>query len=176
MSGSTDQKAKCRPISSPRGPTEQRFWFHVDKSGPGGCWIWKGSKDVLGYGRTKDGKTQRFAHRISWEIAHRRAIPEGMCVCHACDNPPCVNPDHLWLGTSAENTRDMVSKGRHLRGKRNGENNPRAILTDGAVRDIRASKLKPRELSVKYGVSESSIRDVMAMRRWAHVPAEAGKP
>ena len=94
---------------------EQRldfFWAHVQKTD--GCWTWTGAKHPFGHGLfTWEGRGQ-YTHRISWQI-HFGEIPEGMYVCHSCDNPPCVNPAHLWLGTCADNLRDMVAKGRHGR-------------------------------------------------------------
>jgi hypothetical protein len=88
---------------------EDRFWANVDKSGD--CWEWQASVNLDGYGRfCLKGKRIR-AHRLSWVLANGE-IPEGMCVLHKCDNPPCVSPDHLFLGTRADNVRDMVQKGR----------------------------------------------------------------
>lgn len=88
---------------------EERFWEKVDKSGE--CWIWIGARNPSGYGKIKSGDTTKDSHRASWEINYGE-IPEGMCVCHVCDNPPCVNPGHLFLGTYGDNMRDMYSKGR----------------------------------------------------------------
>ena len=75
------------------------------------CWEWIGSTNNLGYGFIRDGKGMRTAHRVSYE-EHIGVIPKGMCVCHTCDNPKCINPNHLWLGTRKQNTQDMISKGR----------------------------------------------------------------
>lgn len=99
---------------SHKAPAESRFWPKVDKSpghGPQGeCWVWTASTNPDGYGNLNHGKENR-AHRVSWKI-HNGPIPPDLQVLHRCDNPPCVRPDHLWLGTHADNMRDMGIKGR----------------------------------------------------------------
>jgi hypothetical protein len=94
----------------PRGDS-LRFWAHVDKTGE--CWVWTGARNAAGYGdfHRGGGMNHVFAHRYSWELVHG-SLPEGRLVLHHCDNPPCVNPKHLFDGTHADNTRDMIRKGR----------------------------------------------------------------
>ena len=88
-----------------------RFWKYTAKADPDQCWLWTGYKSGSGYGSLKiDGK-QRSAHRLSWELAHG-PVPDGLSVLHRCDNPICVNPGHLWLGTPRQNMEDMAAKGR----------------------------------------------------------------
>jgi hypothetical protein len=96
---------------NPSDPTleEARFWARVDKSGE--CWLWTGPRDKDGYGKANVRRRALRAHRVSWTMANG-AIPEGLIVCHRCDTPACVRPDHLWLGTQLDNVRDMTAKGR----------------------------------------------------------------
>ena len=103
--------------------TTKRFWTKIDKDGPNGCWIWNGSRNEKGYGLmgTIGNKNYR-AHRFSWELVHG-PIPKGgdyhgNCILHRCDNPPCVNPAHLFMGTNLDNRRDAWAKDRHVRGER----------------------------------------------------------
>lgn len=93
----------------------KRFWAKVNKTN--GCWLWTGSRKNTGYGQWVMEKKNYLAHRYSWQI-HNGDIPAGLCVCHKCDMPLCVNPDHLFLGTQAENMRDMKLKGRSQTGPR----------------------------------------------------------
>ncbi len=92
-------------------PTEARFWSKVNKRGPDECWEWT-RQLRLGYGRFWRDRRYTSAHRVAWEFATGHAAPEGLCVCHSCDNPACVNPAHLWLGNHQANVEDMFAKGR----------------------------------------------------------------
>jgi hypothetical protein len=89
---------------------EWRFWKYVNKTD--GCWLWTGAIGGSGYGLLGVENRNVPAHRLSWQI-HNGPIPDGLLVCHTCDNPPCVNPAHLWLGTNLDNARDKMAKGRH---------------------------------------------------------------
>lgn len=98
----------------PNEPAETRFWMRVDKSGE--CWTWTAARGDHGYGSfTDDDGRSVSAHRFSHQL-HYGPIPKGLVVCHKCDNPPCVRPDHLFLGTQADNVRDMQAKGRAVSG------------------------------------------------------------
>lgn len=154
---------------------EERFWSYVDRRGPDECWPWKGyCAKSGGHGRFLEVRRQTTAHRVSWEI-HRGIIPEGMHVLHSCDSPSCVNPAHLFLGTQADNNRDMAAKGRQAKGtvlSRPGECNPNAKLTREIVQQIRA-EYRPRApgrglpaLAKKYGVGISAIHSIVKGHSW----------
>jgi hypothetical protein len=95
--------------------TAERFWNNVNKTDT--CWLWKGATVGRGYGKTSFGGICKRAHRVAWELTNG-VIPEGLLVCHRCDNPLCVRPDHLFLGTSDDNNKDMQRKGRSATGDR----------------------------------------------------------
>jgi hypothetical protein len=99
-----------------RVPAEDRFWSKVRKAGPAECWLWLGAHGKRSYGKFWDGSAYLDAHRFVWRISNG-AIPDGLFVLHTCDVRLCVNPAHLWLGTHADNMRDMTAKGRQCRGE-----------------------------------------------------------
>lgn len=123
----------------PAAAGPEQFWARVEKTE--GCWLFRGAHDPMGYGyvrRTAIAPHMLKAHRYSWMLL-KGEIPDGLCVLHRCDNPPCVNPDHLFLGTINDNNQDKKNKGRASRVSRNaGEKQWSAILTDDLVRHIRA--------------------------------------
>ena len=142
----------------------ERFWRHVKKTES--CWLWTGAKRPYGYGQLgrQDGGTQ-VAHRISWEL-HHGPIPDGMFVCHHCDNPPCVNPSHLFVGTASDNMQDCARKGRVGGGCRSGEEHHLAKLTWANVRAIRRSAKSDTALAARYGVSRGLIWFVRTNKVW----------
>lgn len=122
-----------------------------------------------GYGNFYLGHRYETAHRASW-ILYRGVIPEGMFVCHKCDNRNCVNPDHLFLGTPKDNIRDMIRKGRARGVSAGGENHPIAKLTHveaREIRELRRTGLKLKEISKRYGVSEATVSYVCSGKIWA---------
>lgn len=137
-----------------------------------GCWLWDASAQADGYGRMRIGDETRLAHRLSYEH-HRGPIPHGLLVLHRCDVPACVNPDHLFLGTNAENMVDMVRKGRSKsEGRCRGERGPAAKLTDEKVRRIRdlgSAGMPQRKIAAQVGVSQRSILRVLQHQTWRHV-------
>lgn len=160
------------PVSRARRPIEARFAAMVDQSGE--CWVWTGHLNNRGYGMIGEGGDRgrmRLAHRVSYELANGR-IPDGLFVCHRCDNPPCVNPAHLFLGTAADNMADMAAKGRWGAARRLplGSDHPGSRLTDESVCEIRR-RLSEGEslgrLAIAFGVSKKLVLNIKHRRAWA---------
>lgn len=146
-----------------------RFMQRVMKNDITKCWNWTGSrmKNWHGNWRNSDGNNE-LVHRASWRIFVGE-LPNGMCVCHKCDNPLCVNPDHLFLGTQSENAHDMWNKGRARPGISKGEKHGMSKLTAEIVKDIRNSNLTGIELAKKYGITATTVCDVKKRRTWDHI-------
>lgn len=158
-----------------RRPLSERFWEKVDRLDPDECWEWQACRNSNGYGRMHSGRRKGeavLAHRASWEL-HNGSIPDGLFVCHKCDNPACVNPEHLWLGTQADNNWDMFSKGRCNGGCGPGEQNGQSRLTNEQVITIRARYANGgtthQELCDEYGVSIRTIGHVITRKSWKHI-------
>lgn len=149
-------------------PLSERFWRHVQRGE--GCWEWTGCLHDGGYGLIRvDGRNRR-AHRVAWQLSHG-AIPEGLRVCHTCDNPPCVRPDHLFLGTDADNMRDKTAKGR-ARWHR-GSANSMAKLTEALVQTIRAEAaagVTYRAIARVHGIHFTTVGGIVRRQIWSHVP------
>lgn len=150
-----------------------RFWPKVDKSaGPNGCWLWMAAKDPLGYGRFGIGRRGAcriwLAHRVAWELVNG-PIPDGMCALHNCDNPQCVNPSHLFIGTKADNIRDMDQKGRRRSGPVFGEDNHFAKLTAAQVVEIRNATCSHREIAARFGLHPKHVGDIRRGKAWTEL-------
>jgi hypothetical protein len=147
--------------------SEEKFWNQVDVGKNGACWIWKGKKEQ-GYGKIYFKGKRRFAHRVAWELTNG-SIPEGLLVLHSCDEPACVNPAHLWLGTQADNMKDMREKGRDV----HGEQSPHSRLTEEQVKEILRihgeGKLNMKEISKLVDVHYNTVRRIINREDWKHV-------
>jgi hypothetical protein len=128
-----------------------------------GCLLWTDSVDTDGRGRAYVDGREQLAHRVAWKAA-RGPIPDGLKVCHTCDIPSCINPNHLFLGTQLDNMRDKMAKGRHV--SHAGERHGRAKLTAEQVETVRVSTDAQRTLALRYGVSKSLISMIRSGQRW----------
>lgn len=132
-----------------------------------GCWEWTGGRSH-DYGEMRVyevwGSTPVYVHRVSY-VLHKGPIPDGQNVCHTCDNPPCCNPEHLFLGDQLANLGDMAAKDRSAFGERNGQSR----LTEGDIEEIRALKAagwKQMDIAKKFGISDPHVSDIVRGRRW----------
>lgn len=145
------------------------FYAHCSTTETGQCWRWNGRLGHGGYGRLGYSRKTYMAHRLSYEL-HYGSIPDGLWVCHHCDNPRCVNPAHLFLGTPADNTTDMIRKDRNAR----GEKQTNAKLTEAQVREIlrlRNEGVGNIALAEQFGVGKTHISHIVTGRKWKHVHA-----
>jgi hypothetical protein len=167
-------------------PGIEPFWSKADRSGDG-CWEWQAAKDSDGYGYFTAPKYDRAdwpvkgrrASRVAWTLTNG-PIPDGLLVCHHCDNPTCVRPSHLFLGTQADNIADMLAKGRGVKGRKmpgpnrlRGENANGARLTEAEVYRIRVryskGKVTQRDLATEFGVDVTLVSLIIKGKVWKHV-------
>lgn len=151
--------------------TRERFERSFIPEPNSGCFLWTGSVDQTGYGKMRVGtagidRRTVWAHRLSWELTNQK-VPDGLCVCHRCDVRACVNPAHLFLGTKADNSADMVRKGRGgrpavMRGARNGN----AKITMEVADAIRASALGVVRAARQFGISPSQVHAIRSGKNW----------
>lgn len=150
----------------------QRFWDKVNKNTENGCWEWTASLTKIGgYGRFKHNRKIIRAHRLSYELNYGK-FDETLFVCHKCDNPKCVNPDHLFLGTSQDNMDDMIKKGRNSNGNPIGENNGNSRLSENNILNIKKlikKGLSNKKIADMYNVSDSMISRIKLGKNWSHI-------
>lgn len=148
-----------------------RFWAKVDIRAPEECWEWKATRSPNGYGMfSPKGRNAIGAHRAAYEFVHGQ-IPEGHSICHRCDNPPCVNPSHLFAGLPRQNTADSMAKGRRRYAR--GDERPSSKLTEAQVMAIRerwrSGDAIQRRLAAEYGVSPAIICGIIKGKVWRHL-------
>lgn len=131
-----------------------------------GCLLWTGWLTDKGYGEIRVGRKKKRVHRVTWELAHG-PVPPGFLVCHTCDVPNCRELDHLFLGTPADNTADMMTKGREFRPY--GELAASAKLTDGQVREIYIAREPQRTIAARYGIGKSTVGAIKRGEAWRHI-------
>jgi len=157
-------------MKRPNPEAIRRFWSRVEHQKEG-CWVWTGAKWRNGYGVLKfHGRKNIGAHRFSWWVHY--GDPGSLNVLHKCDNPSCIRPSHLFLGTYADNSQDMMRKGRKRGGVQQGEKNHRSKLTVSDVQHIRQSEVKSNKLEKLFGVSQSCISSIRCRLTWKHIPLE----
>lgn len=167
------RKLGGRPDGKRRGGLEAQFEAFVHPEPNSGCWLWGGSTDRKGYGQLRVSSNHlRYATHVALEIAGR-PLPAGMIACHHCDNPGCVNPDHLFAGTSRDNTRDMMAKGRHVPPPRlEGEANSSASITAATARRIKAELEAGRSapaIARDLGIAKGIAYAIKYGKTWRHV-------
>jgi len=142
------------------GSLKDRFFARFVKL-ENGCWQWRAHTDKDGYGVLPGDSKNTRAHRLSYEL-HKGQIQDGFVICHHCDNPGCVNPDHLFIGTTKDNAQDALQKGRAYVGEKNG----RSKLTKENVKEILNSTLNGPQLANKFGVTRHTINRVRRGVTW----------
>lgn len=133
-----------------------------------GCWLWTGMRHPDGYGRMVMERKSYLAHRVAFEH-YNGPIVDGLCVRHKCDNPRCVNPDHLELGTHTDNMRDKHARGRARFSDRRGTRNTQVKLTEDQVLRIREDKRTLKAIAAEYGISEASASLIRRKKNWTHL-------
>lgn len=132
------------------------------------CWLWIGYRDPQGYGRLNVGNRPLLAHRLSYEQKYG-SIPDGKILCHKCDNPQCVNPDHMFVGTQADNIADMEHKGRARKVGRAGSKHSMAVLSEAQARKIKFGQEPASKMADRYGVTTTTIYEIRTGKTWKHL-------
>ena len=147
----------------------ERFLKRVQVGNPDECWNWTGARMKSGWhGEWNSSNGIELVHRAAWRLM-KGPIPGKLCVLHRCDNPICVNPTHLFLGTQRENMKDMWAKGRAKPGVSLGEKHGMSKVTVEKVNEIRSSSMSGKELAAKFGITPTTVCDIRKFRTWKHV-------
>lgn len=161
----------CRRWGVPLDPIA-RFWSHVDITDFLDCWLWTGCTRSMKRGFINWHGRREYSHRVAYLLTYGE-IPEGMCVCHKCDNPQCVNPNHLFLGTKADNTHDMLRKGRQGGNSVcKGEAHHNSKLTDSDVKEIRRLAkcgVRHTDIGRQFGVTKQNVAWIVTRKGWKHI-------
>lgn len=160
-------------MAGDKRPISVRLFARTQVNAATGCIEWTGQVDESGYGLIRNNVKRERVHRVAYDLV-AGPIPEGMLVCHRCDNRICINFSHLFLGTIQDNTADKVAKGRQAKGaghgKRQGEAHPLARLSAQDIADIRATymakKTTQHELAERYGIHQSQVSNIVNNKRW----------
>lgn len=148
--------------------TARKFWSLVSKGLESECWMWKGRRHRQGYGRFLLNSKYWLSHRLAYALSVG-PFDQSLDVCHVCDNPPCVNPAHLRLGTHQENMADMVAKGRGVKGERVGKSKLSADKVLRMREKYAGGGYSSRTLALEYGVNRSVAYRIVSGKAWAHV-------
>lgn len=155
-----------------RVPLDVRFRNFVMAGAPEQCWPWKGKPNSSGYGSIRmPGRVGKMilAHRLAYEFYYQQPVPRNLCVLHSCDNPICVNPHHLFLGTNADNVADRENKGRGNSRGFPGERCGHAKLKNADVINIRRDSRSHYKIAIDYGVARSTVTNIKLRRTWRHL-------
>lgn len=142
-------------VKGMHGSPEERFWTYVDAAAADECWLWNGHRNKNGYGTLRSKTTTLAVHRVSYEM-HKGKIPEGLVIRHMCNNPPCVNPNHLLVGTNLDNVMDKVRAGRTPVNESHGN----CKYSNEVVAQIRAATGRRKDIAKAFGVSESQVGNI----------------
>lgn len=161
-----DSTAEIKLVLTPR--QNENFWNKVSKAPhPKGCWEWTANRHYKGYGLFGFGRKTHKTHRVAYRLT-KGEIPDGIQVCHHCDNPPCVNPEHLFLGTNKQNSDDMMAKGRNkpLKGEANKGGGKLTWENVREIRALRATGLSQQSIADKFAVSQPMIGLIVRGEKW----------
>lgn len=173
-----DMQNATTPIPELSEKDKARFWAKVDKRGTDECWPWRRAIAKSGYGVFGLYGKIKTSHRVSWRVC-RGEIPAGISVLHHCDNRPCCNPAHLFLGTHDDNMADKIKKGRQASGVTHAEYYARGTdggmtkLTEESVREIRSiystTGISQKRIAIRFGVDRTNISSIIRRKTWRHV-------